>query len=344
MFAAAPSSAKSNEQLHDSTIPIIRLSELDLVSKPEWTFGYGESSEPSKRDGEVIDKKYHVLNLIGAGAASEVYLCERLMIGDRVALKMLRTSYIQNPETAQRFHLEAYTTASIKHPNVLTIHDFDFTDDGTPFIVTELLRGKTLLGEMKRSGRIPLRRAVQIIAPLCSALNVAHKHGIIHRDLKPANIVIHHNDDDSEVIKLIDFGIAKRTKSTPNEMHEELVSTLPGHLVGTPAYMAPERCLEEKYDGRSDIYNLGLILYEMLTGVHPFGIAKTITAMMAKQISENPTPITPLLPDFPPEVEEVIFKTLAKSPNDRFSTALEFADELNRAFYAPQMKNFDGGV
>jgi eukaryotic-like serine/threonine-protein kinase len=340
MFASKPTETAEIDELPDSTIPIMRLSELDLseLNKPNWTFGYGESAEPAKHDGEIIDKKYHVMNKIGAGGASEVYLCERLMVGDQVAIKILRNTYAKDPEPAQRFHLEALTTASIKHPNVLTIHDFDFTEDGTPFIVMELIRGQTLLGEIRRSGSIALRRAVQLITPICSALNVAHRQGIIHRDLKPANIVINHMDDDSEVVKLIDFGIAKKYSSELNskqDLKSELLNTLPGKLVGTPAYMAPERCLEEKYDNRTDIYNLGLILYEMLTGHHPFFGAKTITAMMAMQISKDPPSLTDLVPDVNREVEIVIFKALAKSPNDRYATALEFADDLNNAFYAP---------
>src|SRR6185369_37213 len=122
MFASKPTELAKPEELPDSTIPIIRLSELDLVdlNKPNWTFGYGESAEPSKHDDKIIDKKYHVMHRIGAGGASEVYLCERLMVGDRVAIKILRNTYARDPEPAQRFHLEALTTASIKHPNVLT--------------------------------------------------------------------------------------------------------------------------------------------------------------------------------------------------------------------------------
>ncbi|KAF0248294.1 MAG: diguanylate cyclase domain-containing protein, partial [bacterium] len=119
-----------------------------------------------------------------------------------------------DPETARRFHLEAVTTASIKHPNVITVHDFDFTESGIPYIVMELLKGETLLGEQQRVGQIPLRRAIQILTPICAALNVAHSQGVIHRDLKPANIVLHRTSDDNEVMKLIDFGIAKQLTET----------------------------------------------------------------------------------------------------------------------------------
>jgi serine/threonine protein kinase len=339
-------------------MPIINLLELDLsniadeTSEPEsndYTFGYGEQlksvrygnledkeskrsdlAKVKKRDGEIIDNKYLILGPLGAGGASEVYLAHRLLIGDKVALKLLRSSYARDPETARRFHLEAVTTASIKHPNVISVYDFDFTDNGIPYIVMELLRGETLLGEQQRLGALPLRRAIQIITPICAALNVGHSQGVIHRDLKPANIVIHHTDDDNEVMKLIDFGIAK--KLTENSYDE--MKTLPGMVVGTPAYMSPERCMEEPYDARTDIYNLGLIFYELVAGQHPFQ-AKTMMAMMARQISDMPRSLQEIVPDLPKAVEEVIFKALAKSPDDRYTTALEFAEELNNAYYAP---------
>ncbi|MEW6731880.1 MAG: serine/threonine-protein kinase [Acidobacteriota bacterium] len=327
-FGKKPAKPAKQEASPQETLPIIKLSEMNLAEGPDLTFGYGEMTRPSPRDGEVIDNKYQIIGPLGSGGASEVYLCERLMVGDRVALKVLNTTATAAPDKAWRFHLEAQTTASIKHPNVITIHDFDFTEKGTPFIVMELLRGQTLFGELKRQGRFPLRRAIQIITPICSALNVAHLRNIIHRDLKPANVVLHRMDDGAEVVKLIDFGIAKR------HMDIASMNTAPGLLVGTPAYMAPERCLEEPYDARADIYNLGLILYEMVAGRHPF-VAKTVTAMMAKQISEEPPSLIKQVPDLPPEIEAVIFKALAKSPDKRYSTTLEFADELNNSFFAP---------
>lgn len=341
----------------DETLPIIKIADLDLFNENEfadpvgYTFGYGEKlhsdealgfdsaiasplnrqeiSRITNRNGEIIDRKYRVIGPLGAGGASEVYLCERLLVGDKVALKMMRANYSIDPETARRFHSEALTTASIKHPNVITIHDFDFTEGGIPFMVMELLRGQTLLGELKRLGRIPLRQALQIMTPICSALNVAHKNGIVHRDLKPANIVLQRMDDNTEVVKLIDFGIAKQFfQGGVNPL-----KTLPGMVVGTPAYMSPERCLEEPYDARADIYNLGLIFYEMITGHHPFQ-AKTMMAMMAKQISEKPPSLRNILPEVSEPLEKTVFKALAKTPEERFSTALEFADELNSSFYA----------
>ncbi|MFY9221775.1 MAG: serine/threonine-protein kinase [Blastocatellia bacterium] len=342
------------------TIPILNLLEMDLsniadISQEEeakdYTFGYGEqlkslryggdSKDPKtrtdlakvkKRDGEIIDNKYLILGSLGAGGASEVYLAQRLLIGDKVALKLLRSSYSRDPDTAKRFHLEAVTTATIKHPNIITIHDFDFTDEGTPYIVMELLRGETLLGEQQKVGAISIRRAIQIVTPICHALNVAHSQGVIHRDLKPANIVLHRTDDNNEVMKLIDFGIAKQV--IENDFDE--MKTLPGLVVGTPAYMSPERCMEEPYDHRTDIYNLGLIFYEMTAGHHPFQ-AKTMMAMMARQIADKPRPLHELVPNLPSALEDVIFKALAKAPKERYATALEFAEALNNAFYTSSM-------
>ena len=334
------------------TLPIIKVSDMDLSdasidSHSYSTIGYGEPMEKTlahtllnttattheidkmlAKSNTIINNRYQILSPIGIGGASEVYLSQRLLIGDKIALKLLRYSFSTDPETARRFHLEALTTATIKHPNVITIHDFDFTDTGTPYIVMELLHGRTLQGEQHKCGRFTFSQAIPLILPICSALNVAHRQGIVHRDVKPANIVIHHTEDGSVVIKLIDFGIAKQFFEPTIDL-----KTLPGTVMGTPAYMAPERCMEEPCDGRADIYSLGLILYEMLTGRHPFQ-AKTMVAMMSRQISENPPALRAFVPELPAVVERVVLKALAKSPNDRYLTALEFADALHNACYA----------
>ncbi|MEW6738068.1 MAG: serine/threonine-protein kinase [Acidobacteriota bacterium] len=319
----------------NETLPLSKITSLDDVDEtycdamPERTFGYGEISKTSDLAGKTIKSKYKILGLIGEGGASNVYLCERTLVGDRVALKMLYAELATDPIKTKRFHLEAATTASIKHPNVITIYDFDFTDEGLPFMVTELLRGLTLFGELQKIGRLPVRRAIQIITPICSALNVAHTRGIVHRDLKPSNVVLHRMDDDTEVIKLIDFGIAKRLLTA-----ESSVITAPGIVFGTPAYMAPEHCLGETLDGRADVYSLGVLLFEMLSGRLPFN-AETPTKLMLKHIKETaPSPRT-FCPEIPAEVESIVLRAMSKERDKRFPTALEFADALNNAFFAP---------
>lgn len=318
------------EKRPDGTQSFSKLSRFELMAetfsenKPDRTFGYGEIEKPSDLAGQVLKGKYKIINLLGEGGGSNVYLCERILVGDRVALKMLFAELAADPVKAKRFHLEATTTASIKHPNVITIYDFDFTDEQLPFIVTELLRGLTLFGELQKKGKLPVRRALQIVTPICSALNVAHARGIVHRDLKPSNVVLHVMDDNSEVIKLIDFGIAKRLLNS-----KEDIITSPGIVFGTPAYMSPEHCLGEQLDGRADIYSLGVLLYEMITGQLPFE-AESPTKLMLKHINEKPPSPRIYYPDIHPYLEDVIMRSLSKNPDYRFSSALAFAEELNR--------------
>lgn len=331
----APLDPLSALRIDDDTLPLSAVSDIDNIVEayhdvmPERTFGYGESGKSSDLAGQILRGKYKIISLIGEGGASNIFLCERMLVGDRVALKMLFAELASDPVKARRFHLEATTTASIKHPNVITVFDFDFTDEGLPFIVTELLRGLTLFGELQQNGRMSVRRALQIITPICSALNVAHTRGIIHRDLKPSNVVLHKMDDGTEVVKLIDFGIAKRLLMVDGD-----VITSPGIVFGTPAYMAPEHCLGEPLDNRADVYSLGVLMYEMITGRLPFE-AETPTKMMIKHIKETPTSPCMYCPEISPEVEKIVLRALCKDPTKRFSTALEFADALNNSFYAP---------
>lgn len=297
---------------------------------PEKTFGYGDSIDNSEFVGRTIKDKYKILSLIAKGGASNVFRCERLLVGDQVALKMMFPDFVSDPEKMKRFHLEVSTTASIKHPSVITVYDFDYTEDGLPFIVTELLRGMTLYGEMKRKGRLSVKRAVRIIGPVCSAVNVAHARGIVHRDLKPANIVLHLMDDNSEVVKLIDFGIAKT--HTAELDPSKAVLTEPGLVFGTPAYMSPEHCMGEPLDARSDIYSLGVLLFEMMTGTLPFQ-AENPTRMMLKQIKEPAPSMRLTCPDIPPEIDSIVLRALSKDPANRFSSAVDLADTLKNALY-----------
>jgi serine/threonine-protein kinase len=320
-----PEQANSSEK----TLPMESLS-LDnegFVDQKNYnqTFGYGETRKTDELTSLVIKDKYKILKLLGEGGASKVYLSERILINDQVALKMLLFDLANDPVKVKRFRLEASNTASIKHPNVIAIYDFDFTEQGIPFIVTELLRGHTLLHEMRQKGQMSLSRSVEVLLPICSALSVAHSRGIVHRDLKPSNVVLHRMDDDSEVVKLIDFGIAK------SSLNSNQVNTGPGIVFGTPSYMSPEHCLGERpVDGRADVYSLGVLLFEMLTGQLPFQAASP-TALMFKHIRETPPSPRSIYPDLNPQVEEIILKSLSKEPKRRFSSTLELASELSKS-------------
>jgi eukaryotic-like serine/threonine-protein kinase len=312
----------------DKTLPLARISSFKQIVgtlctiMPERTFGYGEYGKTSDQINQIIKGKYKLIDLIAEGGASNVFLSERVLVGDLVVLKILFSELASDPVKSKRFHLEAATTASIKHPNVITMYDFDFTDEGVPFIVTELLRGLTLFGELQKAGSLSLQRAIQVITPICSALSVAHARGIVHRDLKPSNIVLHKMDDGTEVVKLIDFGIAKRL------LPEDVAITSPGIVFGTPAYMSPEHCLGESLDNRSDVYSLGILLFEMLAGRIPFD-ADTPPRVMLKHVKQEPPSLRELRPDLSIEVENIVLRAISKEREQRFPTALALAEELN---------------
>lgn len=315
--------SESRELDFSKTLSLSQPAQKPAVKASSRTFGYGEGIESDHEVKTEIKQKYKVIKLLGEGGASRVYLCERNYIGDHVALKMLLPSLAKDPLVVKRFIQEGATTASIKHHNVITVHDFDFTEDQTPFIVTELLCGSTLSDELEEQSKVSMRRALQIMMPICSALKIAHSQGIVHRDLKPSNVVLHRMQDGTEVIKLIDFGIAKQTVKKPADN----ITTDPGITFGTPEYMSPEQCLGDPLDGRSDIYSLGVLFFKMVTGHLPFE-DESIPRVMLHHLHTAPPSPREFCPEITEEVAKVICQALAKEPDDRFASITDFADAL----------------
>jgi eukaryotic-like serine/threonine-protein kinase len=273
--------------------------------------------------GSVLDNKYKLVRQLGDGGMAYVFAAERLHIGDVAAVKLLHPDLAQDELKKRRFQLEAYTTAAVKHPNVVSIFDYDETETGQPYLVLELLNGVTLANKLQRGQILEVSRMVEIITPICAALNLAHNKSILHRDLKPSNIVLHILEDGTEMVKLIDFGIVKM-------LNEENGLTQQGFVVGTPEYLSPERYSGRNVDARSDIYSLGILVYRMLAGRVPF-TGRTATEILQKHVKQPPTPLRLLNNGVSEEVESVVMRALAKRPEDRPTTALEFANELNEA-------------
>jgi tRNA A-37 threonylcarbamoyl transferase component Bud32 len=273
--------------------------------------------------GRVIDDKYQIEAEIGAGGMATIYRATRLKIGDVVAIKILHSELLREPKFAERFQREAQAAARLKHPNVVTVHDFGVSDDGVIYLVMELVEGRNLRAMIKDDGPMPTAMAAEIIRQVCAALTEAHRQNTIHRDIKPANIAVTPCDDGPRV-KVLDFGIASLRGGTM------MTFTQTGTVMGTPAYMSPEQCLGEDLDGRSDIYSVGVVLFEMLCGVVPFN-SPTATAVVMQHVQQAPPPLRVLNVSVSPAVEAVVLRALAKRREDRQQSAKQLADELSAA-------------
>ena len=272
--------------------------------------------------GHKLGGKYELVARVGEGGMSVVYRARRVHIGDEVAVKVLLQKFATDAVALTRFRREARAAASLYHPNIITIHDFgEPTDpDGQAFIVMEFVKGAPLRELLHSEKQFPIERALRLMRGVCAGVGTAHRHGVVHRDLKPDNILIiaPNGDYEFESVKIVDFGFAKLVADT---------SAIPtGAVVGTPQYMSPEQCLGEPLDARSDVYSLGVMFYEMISGQPPF-TGTTVSGILSKQLSEPPPPLPSSLL-IPRKVSASIMQALAKDPEDRPQNATEFARQL----------------
>lgn len=278
--------------------------------------------------GHVLDGRYELLALLGAGGMGAVYRARRVHIGDEVAVKVLLQELVGNGESAERFRREAHAAAMLRHPNVVVIHDYGEArgEDAPAYIVMELLEGASLRQLLRRQGRFTPERAVALTCEVCAGVGAAHARGVFHRDLKPDNVVVLPPGEgrDAEAVKVIDFGLAKL-----RDQGGAPTLTRTGTFVGTPFYMSPEQCRGEKLDARSDVYSLGAMLYEMLSGAPPF-VADGCQAVIVKHLTEEPRPLRAEL-GVPLPLEAVARKALAKEAAARPPDATALARELRGA-------------
>ena len=258
----------------------------------------------------LLDDRYRLVGTIAAGGMGIVYEGVQLSIDRPVAIKVIREELLEDATTARRFLREVRLLTSFRHPNVVEIFDCGQMANGCPYLVMELLRGKTLDVLLKEVGHLDIWLVCEIAMQLCDVLEAAHERGIIHRDLKPANIVML---DGLGIIKVLDFGIAK---SLAPEYQSDNITHV-GMMIGTPAYMAPEAIGGDAVDPRSDLYALGCILHELLGGVPPFE-APSVGATLARQLDAPPPPLPG---DVPAALGELVFELLAKSPEERPASA-----------------------
>jgi tRNA A-37 threonylcarbamoyl transferase component Bud32 len=272
--------------------------------------------------GRIIGGNFRVLKLIGTGAMGHVFQAEQLSLGKMVALKLLRRELQADEKLTKRFELEAKNASSLDHPNSIQIIDFG-RDEDLLYIAMELLPGVDLGQLILREGPLPFSRLGRIMDQVLGALDEAHAHGIVHRDLKPGNIMLVSRRDDPDFVKVCDFGIAKAQASP-----EGAGLTLKGLVCGTPEYMSPEQARGEDVDGRSDLYSVGVILYQLVTGELPFSASSPV-GILSKHLAEPPMPPSLRKPGLaiPPALESVILHALAKDPIDRPRSA----EHLRRA-------------
>jgi serine/threonine protein kinase len=280
--------------------------------------------------GHIIDSKYQLIEQLGKGGMGVVYRAERVLVGDDVALKILRAEFVAEEETVQRFRREARAAAKLRHPNIVTIYDYGEARgaDAPAYIVMELLDGVSLRELLRREGRLKPERALQLMRGICAGIGLAHRREIVHRDIKPDNIILLPPDEEAgrehETVKVVDFGIAKlRDAATGGTLTQK------GFQPGTSYYMSPEQCRGDALDARSDVYSLGALLYEMLAGAPPF-VAETHTGVISKQLFDTPTPL-PTEVNIAPTVEAVVMRALAKEPDARPADAGALAGELKEA-------------
>jgi serine/threonine protein kinase len=265
---------------------------------------------------------YEIRSEIGAGGMGEVYRAHDTRLGRDVAIKVLPAHFSSDPDRLRRFEQEARAAAALNHPNILAVHQLG-TYEGMPYLVSELLHGETLREALRR-GALPLRKATDYAMQIANGLAAAHEKGIVHRDLKPENLFLTRDGR----LKILDFGLAKLTQtsdvSTDDRTFTQHDGTNPGSVMGTAGYMSPEQVRGEPADHRADVFALGAIFYEMLTGTRAFRkptAAETMTAIL----NEDPTPIAQLAPATPLPLQRVVHRCLEKNPAQRFQSALDLS-------------------
>ena len=276
--------------------------------------------------GHVLDDKYRIGEKIGSGGFGTVYRGEHIFLHHPVAIKVFRPAVgREGVESLERFRLEGISACRVNHPNAVSVLDFDVSSGSLAYLVMELLEGHSLSQALRTDGRLPQARAAEIAVCVCDALAQAHGAGIVHRDIKPSNVFLH-GVNGEQTVKVIDFGIAKLTDDSQSP--DAQTTTLSGMFLGTPAYMAPERVFNQPYDGRADVYSVGVMIYEMIAGRLPFETTGGgHLSLMRMHAVEKPFPLREIVPDAHPRLEVAVTSAMRKEPEER-PTAVQLGGML----------------
>ncbi|MDW8246957.1 MAG: serine/threonine-protein kinase, partial [Sandaracinaceae bacterium] len=278
--------------------------------------------------GTWMGGRYRIVSRIGIGGMGTVYRAEQRGLGRPVALKVLKAELVSDRETVRRFQREAKAMSMLVHPNTVRVFDFGEDPGGHLYLAMELLEGELLSTKLEREGALDVREAIGIVQQILRSLNEAHAKGLIHRDLKPDNIFLARVEGHNEpVVKVLDFGIAKVFRDDAKPLDQ--LETQAGTVFGTPRYMSPEQAQGKSLDQRSDLYSVGVILFQLLSGEPPF-VDEDAVVVMAKHIKEEIPLVTEVAPErpIPPSLAQIVKRALEKEPAKRFSTAQEFEQAL----------------
>lgn len=280
--------------------------------------------------GTVLGDRYEILELIGDGAMGQVYKAKHRLLKRIVAVKMMHPNLVSGAAALKRFQKEAELASALNHPNILTVYDFGVTDGGVPYLVMAFLEGTSLAEQIAGGTNLELKRSVHIFKQVSLGLAHAHENGVVHRDLKPSNIMLVQLDNDPDFVKIVDFGIAKLLTPTEGET-DNLTRT--GEVFGSPPYMSPEQCRALKVDARSDIYALGCVMYRTVSGKQPI-TGHDLIEYLYKHVNETPAAFNIVCPELniPADLEAIIFKAMAKQPDDRYQSMGELREALDHVY------------
>ena len=292
----------------------------------------------SSLSNQILDARYQVMKKLGEGGMSYVYLAKEISSDATVAIKVLSPRLAADKSSVERLRREAGLAMRLDHPNVCRILRLGESEDGLIYLVMPFLKGELLSDREVRGGPMDIAHGVTLLKQMCAGLHHAHELQIVHRDLKPENVMLVPDDDSgAEHAVVMDFGLAKERRADP--AIAKLTAT--GIILGTPEFMSPEQIRGKVLDARSDIYALGIVAFEMFTGKLPFQ-GRNAQEMMIARLRSQPVPIRQYRPDVPPPVEKALSKALQTSPDDRFTTAIEFGDALSGGDAAASSPGFLG--